>query len=300
MEVAGALSGEIISADSMQIYRGMDIGTAKIKQHEMISAQGIRIKHHLIDILEPNASFSVAQFQKNARKLIKVINGKGRIPFLVGGTGLYVQGVIDPYNFLAEDQDSHLRNKLYQLARRWGQEYIYQKLAAIDPLTAKKIHPNDVRRVVRSLEIYYHTGKPPSKIKQEGSKKTPYKLAMIGLNLERDILYEKINRRVDQMIAAGLINEVEDLIKKGYSTNLNSMQGLGYRQIAAYLTGVLTKEEAIRLLKRDTRHFAKRQLTWFKRDSRINWFNPMDYPEKNICISEIIACISRTIKNSVE
>jgi tRNA dimethylallyltransferase len=300
VEVAANLDGEIISADSMQVYRGMDIGTAKIQKHEMVSINGKAIPHHLLDILEPDESFSVADFQALARELIQKINERGKIPLLVGGTGLYVNAVIDPYNFTPQETDYDLREKLYAEGKCYGNEYLHQKLLSLDAETGKKLHPNDLRRIVRALEIYYQTGKPLSLIQKEHNCRIPYDLVMVGLYCDRDILYERINKRVDQMIEKGLIEEVQGLLKKGYSPKLNSMQGLGYRQIAAYLTGLLTKEEAIELLKRETRRFAKRQFTWFKRDKRIKWFNIIDFSQKIIYGQKITEYISRTLGSPVE
>ncbi|MEL7566467.1 MAG: tRNA (adenosine(37)-N6)-dimethylallyltransferase MiaA [Dehalobacterium sp.] len=300
VEVAAHLDGEIISADSMQVYREMNIGTAKIKQEEMISLSRKRIPHHLIDILNPDEDFSVADFQLLVRNLISDINLKGKTPLLVGGTGLYINSIIDPYNFTEQEANLELRNKLYKEAEQWGNYYLYNKLLKVDPETARKFHPNDLRRIVRSLETFYQTGKTISSIQKEHNNQSVYDLVMIGLFYERDILYQRINQRVDKMIEAGLIEEVYQLLKKGYSPHLKSMQGLGYRQIAAYLTGVLTKEEAIYLLKRDTRHFAKRQFTWFKRDRRIKWFNVNDFFKKSLCVEKITEYIGRTMGNSVE
>lgn len=300
VEVAGRLDGEIISADSMQVYREMNIGTAKIQKDEMVSSHGKRIPHHLIDILDPDANFSVADFQLLARRIIHEVNEGGKMPLLVGGTGLYVNSVIDPYHFTEQERDENIRNKLFQQAERFGNQYVYDKLLSIDPDTAKKFHPNDLRRIVRALEIFYQTGKTISSIQQERNHPSEYALAMVGLYCERHILYQRIDQRVDQMMKAGLIEEVAGLLKKGYSPRLKSMQGLGYRQIVAYLTGTSTKDEAIYLLKRDTRHFAKRQFTWFKRDTRIKWFNVTDFPKKKLCAEKITEYLGRTMGNSVE
>jgi len=300
VEIASHLDGEIISADSMQVYREMNIGTAKIQNQEMISLNGKKITHHLIDILNPDEDFSVADFQLLVRTLISDINLKGKTPLLVGGTGLYINSIIDPYNFTEKEADIELRKKLYEEAEQWGNYYLYNKLLKVDPDTAKKFHPNDLRRIVRALETFYQTGKTISSIQNEHNHQSLYDLVMIGLFSERDILYQRINQRVDQMIEAGLIQEVYQLLKKGYSSRLKSMQGLGYRQIVAYLTGILTKDEAIYLLKRDTRHFAKRQFTWFKRDQRIKWFNVNDFSKKSLCAKEITEYIGRTMGNSVE
>lgn len=301
VEVASRVNGEIISADSMQIYRGMDIGTAKIKKNEMADQNGKIVSHYLIDILNPDEDFSVADFQTMAKELISKINNKGKIPLLVGGTGLYINSVINHYNFVEKESDPELRKKLYQEAEERGNQYLLHKLSEVDPLSAQKFHPNDIRRIVRALETYYQTGKTITSIQKEHENKVSnYSLVMIGLYTERHILYQRIDQRVDQMIKSGLIEEVEVLLKKGYSPRLNSMQGLGYRQISAYLTGLATKEEAIYLLKRDTRHFAKRQFTWFKRDGRIKWFNVNDFPKKTLCAKKITEYIERTIGNPVE
>lgn len=300
VEVAANLDGEVISADSMQVYREMDIGTAKIHKPEMVSLNGKSIPHHLIDILNPDENFSVADFQVLVRKLISEINKRDKTPLLVGGTGLYINSIIDPYNFTEKEADFELRKNLYEEAERWGNQYLYDKLLQVDPDTAKKFHPNDLRRIVRALETFYQTGKTISSIQKEHNHQSRYTLIMIGLFYERHILYQRIDQRVDQMIKSGLIEEVDQLLKKGYSPRLKSMQGLGYRQIAAYLTGLITKDEAVYLLKRDTRHFAKRQFTWFKRDKRIKWFNVNDFPKKSLCAEKITEYIGRTMGNPVE
>jgi tRNA dimethylallyltransferase len=300
VELAALLNGEIISADSMQVYRDMDIGTAKIQFHEMVSSDGKRIRHHLIDIKNPDENFTVADFQRLARDQISKINARGKIPLLVGGTGLYVNSVIEPYNFVSEEFDPQLRKSLFQEAENLGNQYLYNRLEMIDPETAKKIHPNDLRRVARAIEIFYQTGRKLSEIQQEDQQRAPYELSIIGLFCERAILYDRINRRVDLMIENGLIEEVTGLINKGYSPRLKSMQGLGYRQMVAYLTGIISREEGIRLLKRDTRHFAKRQFTWFKRDPRIKWFDIMNFSTTALCAEKIYETIGRTTGASVE
>ncbi|WP_089611317.1 tRNA (adenosine(37)-N6)-dimethylallyltransferase MiaA [Dehalobacterium formicoaceticum] len=300
VELADLLDGEIISADSMQVYREMNIGTAKIQAEEMVSTGGKRILHHLIDIRNPDENFTVADFQQLARNQIRDINTRGKIPILVGGTGLYVNAVIDPYNFIPEDYDPQLRNQLMQDAEKRGNQYLYNQLVQIDPETAEKFHPNDLRRIVRALETFYQTGRRISHVQQDRQQERPYDIEMIGLFCERGILYDRINQRVDQMIENGLIEEVTTLIKKGYSPRLKSMQGLGYRQIAAYLTGIVTKEEGIRLLKRDTRHFAKRQFTWFKRDPRIKWFDVMNFSTKTLCGEKIYEILGGTTGAPVE
>jgi len=301
IRIADQINGEIISGDSMQVYRGMDIGTAKVQEKEMISPRGRKIPHHLIDIMDPDANFSAADFQHLARKAIHEINGKGKIPLLVGGTGLYVNSVIDPYNFMEMEHDKNFRITLLDEAERSGPASLYHQLCRIDPEAAQRIHPNDVRRMIRAIEVFYQTGKTITELRSHRpDQSSPYSFVMIGLYLERDLLYPKINDRVDQMIKMGLIEEVSELLKKGYHPRLNSMQGLGYRQMAAYLTGILTKEEAIRLLKRDTRRFAKRQFTWFKRDERIKWYHITDFSEKTLCAEKITEYIGRTLGIPVE
>ncbi|WP_051965379.1 tRNA (adenosine(37)-N6)-dimethylallyltransferase MiaA [Thermanaerosceptrum fracticalcis] len=296
VEVAFQLKGEIISGDSMQVYRGMDIGTAKIKPEEMKG-----IPHYLIDIKNPDESFSVAEFQKLAEEHISLIRAKNKFPMIVGGTGLYIQSVIDPYEFTEQKDITEQRKKFYTLAETYGKEYLHNLLKEIDPDSAKKIHPNDLKRVTRALEYFAETGRPISRNKSAFLKnKQKYNTFFIGLTMERSILYQRINQRVDQMIEEGLVEEVRELLAKGYSPELPALQGIGYRQIIGYLKNEYDLDHAVYLIKRDTRHFAKRQLTWFRRDPRINWFN-VD-PQKNIeeLIPEIVSLFSRTIHNDVE
>lgn len=268
VELAIKMGGEIISGDSMQVYREMNIGTAKIKSAEMKG-----IPHHLINIKDPDESFSVADFQILAREKIAEIAGKGKIPFLVGGTGLYIQAVIDPYEFTEQKNLLSYRRKLLALVEEKGVDYLYQQLLKVDPISAEKIHPHDLKRVRRALEYYEQTGKPISENKKAMQKKSLYKLALIGLTLERSLLYQQIEKRVDHMMAEGLLEEVKSLQSKGYSLDLPAMQGIGYRQLYGYLNGEYDLIEAVALIKQETRRFAKRQLTWFRRDSRIKWFS---------------------------
>lgn len=287
LEVAAKLKAEIISVDSTQVYRGLDIGTAKLLPHQRISKSGVYIPHHLIDIVDPDEPFSVADYQKIARKAIEDIHTRGRLPLLVGGTGLYFQAVIDPYVFLPGARDSSVRARLKKEAEEQGLSYLYRLLQEVDKEAAQRIHPHDQRRIIRALEFYYLTGQPLSTTWTKGKQESPYRLALAGLNMDRGLLYERINRRVDQMLEAGLVEEVRGLLLKGYSPDLPALQALGYKEIIAYLQGEISLEEAIYILKRNTRRYAKRQLTWFRRDPRIRWWEVK--PEK---LEEISSSIS--------
>lgn len=279
IEVAKVVGGEIISGDSMQVYRQMDIGTAKPSMEER---QGIT--HHLIDIMDPDEDYSVAQFQKMGEALIKDITGRGKVPILAGGTGLYVRSIIDHYDFTEFQVDKEFRAGLQQEAERLGNEHLHGKLAEVDPVSAEKFHANDVKRIIRALEVYHYTGKPISSYHRVGETTAPkYNLLMIGLNMDRERLYQRINSRVDLMVEMGLVAEVQGLLNQGYGPELSSMRGLGYKEIVNYLKGEATLEEAIHDLKQNTRHFAKRQLTWFRPEQRIRW----KYVEGNHSIAEI-------------
>lgn len=273
IQLAKELKGEIVSADSMQIYKYMDIGTAKPTMEER---QGI--PHYMMDIIEPDESFNAALYQQGAKEAIREIYINENLPILVGGSGLYVNSIVYPLDFTNATEDHELRDSLYKLVEEKGNYYLHQKLSEIDPATSKKVHPNDIKRIVRAMEIYHLTGKPMSEHKQNLRRADlPYNLTMIGLNMDRSRLYDKINARVDNMISLGLIDEVRSLQNMGYTKDLISMQGLGYKEIIAYLDGDYTLEEAIDILKRDTRRFAKRQFTWFKKDRRIHWINIEDF-----------------------
>lgn len=273
IELAKKYNGEIISGDSMQIYRGMDIGTAKPKVEEMAG-----IPHHMIDILNPDQDFSVAKFQEMVTNLISEIVQRGRLPILVGGTGLYVGSVMDHYDFSEVAEDSVFRQRMEELALTLEPGQLHRQLMQVDPEAAEKLHPNDTRRVIRALEVYHVSGVPISKHQYLHSQRAPkYNLLIAGLTMDRGRLYNRINQRVDKMMEEGLIQEVQTLLDKGYSPGSQALKGLGYKEIIAYLRGEYDLEEAVRLLKRDTRHFAKRQLTWFRRDQRINWYNVEEY-----------------------
>lgn len=271
--LAKAVDGEIISADSMQVYRHMDIGSAKIKPEEM---EGI--PHHLIDVLEPDDEFHVVKFQQLAKKAMREIWERGHIPIVTGGTGFYIQALLYDIDFDENEKEDACRKELEAYAREHGAEALHEKLALVDPASAEMIHPNNIKRVIRALEFYEQTGKRISEHNEtQRQRESPYAFAYFVLADDRAHLYERINRRVDQMIEEGLVNEVQALKDKGYTKQLVSMQGLGYKEILDYLDGNCTLEEAIYTIKRDTRHFAKRQLTWFKRERDVIWINKQSF-----------------------
>lgn len=266
LQLAEEFSGEIISGDSMQVYREMDIGTAKATKEERR-----KIPHHLIDIIDPDASFSVQEFQQLAREKIDDIYRRNHLPMLVGGTGLYVEAITHGYDMPRVPEQREIRRQYQQLAEEEGTLALHQRLREVDPITADKLHPNDQRRIIRALEVYHATGKPFSE--QKGKQTSPYHLLWIGLTMPREHLYERINLRVDQMIKDGLVEEVRHLKEKGFHRGLTSMQAIGYKEIMSYLEGEMTLDEAIDLIKRGTRKFAKRQLSWFRRLPEIHWFD---------------------------
>jgi tRNA dimethylallyltransferase len=269
LQLAKTLDGEIISADSMQIYRYMDIGTAKPSPQER---QGI--PHHLIDVCHPRESFSVAQYQELATEAIADCHRRGKLPILTGGTGLYIQAVVDGFNIPSAPANPALRQELEELARREGVEKVHRMLAEVDPERAAQLHPNNLRRVIRAIEVYQATGQRMGELeKMAGQNRPAYRLYMYGLTRERAELYARINRRVDVMLEAGLIDEVRSILDMGVPADATAMQGLGYKEIVGYLLGEYSLDEAIYMLKRDTRRYAKRQGTWFRRDTRLHWFN---------------------------
>lgn len=291
--LARAVEGEIISADSMQVYKHMDIGSAKIKKEEM---EGI--PHYLIDVLEPDEEFHVVRFQEMAKEAMKEIYSKGKIPILTGGTGFYIQAVVKDIDFSQDTEKASVRERLENLAQEKGGEYLHELLAQRDPESAEKIHPNNIKRVIRALEYYELTGEKISlHNEREGEKVSPYNTAYFVLNDHRERLYERIDRRVDQMLDEGLVEEVRRLAQMGYTRDMVSMQGLGYKEILAYLEGEYSLEEAVYVLKRDTRHFAKRQLTWFRREKDVIWVNKpdFDYDDKKILEYILENCKKRGI-----
>ena len=282
--LAKAVDGEIISADSMQVYRKMNIGTAKIRQSEM---QGVR--HHLIDILDPGEDFNVVLFKKYALEAMKDIYSREKIPVVVGGTGFYIQALLYDINFEDNDNDMSYREELQTLAAEHGNSYIHDMLAGVDPESAEKIHENNVKRVIRALEFYKKTGMKISKHNEaESQKESPYNFEYFVLNDDRQKLYDRIDRRIDIMLADGLLDEVRSLVDEGYSRDLVSMQGLGYKEMIDYIQERYTLDEAVYTLKRDTRHFAKRQVTWFKREKQVTWVNKNEFDSEADILSFMI------------
>ena len=279
--LAKAVDGEIISADSMQVYRKMNIGTAKIEPSEM---QGVR--HHLIDILDPGEEFNVVLFKRYALEAMEDIYSRGKIPVIVGGTGFYIQALLYDIDFEDNDNDMSYREELQRLAAKKGNSYIHDMLSKVDPESAEKIHENNVKRVIRALEFYRKTGMKISEHNEtEAQKESPYNFEYFVLNDDRSKLYDRIDRRIDIMLEQGLEAEVRQLVSEGYSRDLVSMQGLGYKEIIDYIQGRCSFEEAVYTLKRDTRHFAKRQITWFKREKHVTWVNKNEYDSES-CILE--------------
>ena len=270
--LAKKIGGEIISADSMQVYRGMDIGSAKVTAEEM---QGV--PHFLIDEFDPAEEFHVVRFQEYAKRYIREIQERGHIPILVGGTGFYIQAVLYDIDFTENGSDHSYREELEALAKERGAEYLHTMLASVDPASAEAIHANNVKRVIRALEFYQETGERISEHNEEERQKaSPYQFAYFVLNDARDRIYANIDYRVDLMLEHGLVDEVRHLQAQGCTRDMVSMQGLGYKEILDYLDGRCSYEEAVRVLKRDTRHFAKRQLTWFRRERDVIWVDKQE------------------------
>lgn len=288
IELAKRIRAEIISADSRQIYKEMDIGTAKPS-----SAVRQKVPHHLIDLVFPDEIFDVAGFKARAEAIIKELQKKDKLPILVGGSGLYIKAVVDGL-FVGPGADWKWREKLKKKEKKEGRGTLHQELERVDPTTASRLHPHDQRRIIRALEVYHLSGKPISSY-QTQFPSVLKSTVMIGLERGRESLYRLIDTRVDRMVAEGLIEEVESLLSKGYSEDLPSLQGLGYQQIIAYLRGEYPQEEAIRLIKRDTRRFAKRQMSWFKRDKRILWIDTEKFSSPDELSNEIVRTIVEKI-----
>ncbi|MBR2183392.1 MAG: tRNA (adenosine(37)-N6)-dimethylallyltransferase MiaA [Acidaminococcaceae bacterium] len=263
IELAQRFNGEIISGDSMLVYRNMNIGTAKPSEQELQL-----VPHHLVNILPPDASYSVADFQQQAAELILQITERGNLPIVVGGTGLYIKALLEGYQFSSVEENPELRRKLEAFAAEKGNDKLFERLEKEDPAAAARLHPNDVRRVVRALE----TALSGDSVSQEKQQELKYDVTVFGLSMDRDFLYERINRRVDQMLAEGLEEEVRSLLQEGVPPDCLSMKSLGYRQMAEYLTGKCDYATAVDNIKKGTRHFAKRQITWYKKMPYIQWF----------------------------
>lgn len=280
IKIAKAFNGEIISADSMQVYRGMDIGTAKVTIEEMDG-----VPHHLIDILDPTEEFNIYKFKELATKAIDDILSRGKMPIIAGGTGFYIQAILKDVDFDISDDENDsavnnpYREELNNIAKDKGVSYLHDMLKEIDPKAAESIHENNVKRVIRALEYNKQTGKLISEHNEtEAQKESPYDYMYFVINNDRNILYNRIESRIDEMLSNGLVDEVKRLKDTGLHKEMVSMKGIGYKEILAYLDGETTLEEAIYILKRDTRHFAKRQLTWFRREKDVIW---MDYSDFN-------------------
>ena len=278
--LAKAIGGEIISADSMQVYKEMDIGSAKIRPEEMDG-----VPHHLVDVLDPSEDFNVVLFQQMAKEAMEGIYQRGHIPIVVGGTGFYIQALLYDIDFTENNADTAYREELEVLAKTQGAEYLHEMLEKVDPESAEQIHFHNIKRVIRALEYYHQTGQKMSRHnEEERQKESPYEFVYFVLNAPREQLYQRIDRRVDQMMSEGLVEEVKRLKEMGCTKEMVSMQGLGYKEILAYLDGEYALDEAVYTIKRDTRHFAKRQLTWFRRERQVTWIQKekYDYDEEKI------------------
>lgn len=267
IDIANYVGGEIVSADSMQIYKYMDIGSAKPTKEERAKAV-----HHLIDFLEPNEEFSVADYTEMAHKVIADINSHGKIAVMAGGTGLYINSVVNDVTFGEMDTNYEMREELRKIAEEKGSEYLISMLAEFDEVSARKMHPNNLRRIIRAIEFYKVTGKPISQHQEETKQaQSRYNPLMICIEWNREALYDRINRRVDIMLEEGLIDEVKRLMDMGYTKELNSMKGIGYKEVADYINNDRSLEETVEIIKQNSRRYAKRQLTWFRRDERIHY-----------------------------
>ncbi len=287
--LAKRIGGEIISADSMQVYRHMDIGSAKIAQEEK---QGI--SHYLIDVLEPDEEFHVVKFQQMAQQALEEIYQNGHIPIVTGGTGFYIQALIRDVDFTEGASDPAYRQELQRIAQTQGNAVLHQMLAEVDPVSASQIHVNNVKRVIRALEFYHESQIPISRHNaRERQKESPYNLAYFVLTDNRENLFQRIDKRVDRMLEQGLVAEVKQLIKMGCTADMVSMQGLGYKQLLAWMEGAYSYEEAVRQIKRDTRRFAKRQLSWFRREKDAVWLNRQDYQDDQERLLEAMLTILR-------
>lgn len=291
--LAKALDGEIISADSMQVYRGMDIGTAKIPREEMGG-----IPHHLIDILEPWEEFHVADFKRRCLEAMKDIYARGKCPIIVGGTGFYIQSVLYDIDFSQTEADTSFREAMELLAEREGTEALHERLRQVDEASARAIHPNNVKRVIRALEYYHQTGQRISEHNDaQRGKESPYRFRYYVLRLPREILYQRINDRVEEMRSRGLTEEVEKLLSRGCDRGMVSMQGLGYKQMIDALEGRDTMEHAYERIKQETRHFAKRQFTWFRRERQVIWLDKDTFADGEALLTH---CVEDCRKNILQ
>jgi tRNA dimethylallyltransferase len=277
------LDGEILSADSMQVYFGMDIGTAKPSREELEE-----VPHHLINIIPPEKNWSVSDFVTNAKGIIEEIIKRGKLPIVVGGTGLYLNALIEGYAFPIIEANKEIRSRLEGEAKSFGSLHLYERLKKVDPDAASKIHYNDLKRIIRALEVYEVTGKPMSQLQSKDEESLPFEPVIVGLDMDRKKLYERIGERVDGMLKAGLIDEVKRLVAEGYDRKLASMQAIGYKEVAEHLHGKYTYDELVNILKQNTRNFAKRQMTWFRKFKSANWFDV-----EKLNIGDIIALVKK-------
>lgn len=288
--IAKKYNGEVVSCDSMQIYKGMDIGTAKPTKKEMDN-----ITHHMIDIIHPEEIYSVKNYKEDAEKVIDDILSRKKLPVLAGGTGLYMDSVLNNVKFSESEDSSKERDRLYKIYEEKGKEYMHLMLERIDPLSAEKIHPNNIRRVIRALEIYYTTGKTMTQANEDSVQDKKYNSLIIGLKWDRDVLYERINKRVDMMIEDGLLKEVTALKNAGIGKNTTSMQAIGYKEIYSYLDGEISLNEAVELIKQESRRYAKRQMTWLNRNNDIKWIEIGKEDSLNEIFSECMAEVEAMI-----
>lgn len=293
IKIAQKLNGEIISADSMQIYKSMDVGSAKISKEEMRG-----IPHHIIDIIDPSEEFSVAEFKERAESAIEDITKRDKLPMLVGGTGFYINSLIYNYNFASTNKDEDYREHLTKLAETKGKEYVHSMLKDIDEESYNKLYPNDLKRVIRALEVHKVSGKPMSEFAAEQDiLDIPYNVHYFVLNMDRQKLYSQINTRVDIMMKNNLVEEVIKLKEMGYNADMQSMKGIGYKEILYHLNNEISLNEAVEMIKQGSRNYAKRQLTWFRKDPRINWINKDDFNSDDEIVEHIISKLS-SIKKS--
>ena len=285
IRLAKAVGGEIISADSMQVYKRMNIGTAKIRPEEM---QGV--PHFLVDVLEPEEEFNVVRFQEMAKEAMEGIYERGHIPIVVGGTGFYIQALLYDIDFSVHEDEETYRRELTALAQEKGKEYLYEMLRKVDAEYAASLHANNVKKVIRALEYYHETGEKLSAHNaSQREKESLYRFAYFVLNEKRERLYERIDARVDAMMREGLAAEVQELVKEGYARELVSMQGIGYKEFFDYFDGTKTLEETVEQIKKDTRHFAKRQLTWFRREKDVIWLDKGAYADEDALLDAVLA-----------
>ncbi len=281
IKIAEKLKSEIISADSRQIYKFLDIGTAKPSEEELKKA-----KHHFISTLNPDKNFNVSEFEIESIKIISRMHSQQKIPLVVGGSGLYIKALVDGI-FNTVDVDEELREKLMNQRKIHGNDYLYNKLKEVDPVSASKMLPQNYKRIIRALEVHHLTGKPIWMLQNEYKREINFEFNQYGLNWKRKVLYENIEKRVDEMIESGLVEELKGVLEKGFDKKLNALNTVGYKEIISYLDGEISLERATELIKRNTRRFAKRQLTWFNKDERINWIN-IEKPEDLNSAADII------------